>query len=60
MLSFRAKSRMEPLGSRGMDGKGRRLSEGEVSESNPVAKPRVSPRGPSTSLCFAQDDGRLR
>ena len=56
MVSFRAKSRMERLGSRDMDGEGRRLSEQEVSESNPFAKPRVSPRDPSTPLSTAQEN----
>src|SRR5262245_62768647 len=38
-LSFRAKSRMERLGKPRHGREGRRLSEREVSESNPAAKP---------------------
>jgi hypothetical protein len=37
MTSFQAKSRMEPLGKPRHGREGRRLSERDVSESNPVA-----------------------
>src|SRR5436853_409440 len=36
---------------------GRRLSEREVSESNPAERLKLTQRDPSTSLRFAQDDG---
>src|SRR5262245_43354958 len=55
-LSFRGKSRMERLGKPRHGRKGRRLSEREVSESNPVAMFRVTPRDSSTSLRSVQND----
>src|SRR5262249_56651353 len=55
-LSFRAKSRIERLGKPRHGREGRRLSERDVSESNPVALLRAVSRDPSTPLLFAQDD----
>jgi hypothetical protein len=57
-MSIRAKSRMERLGKPQHRREGRRLSEREVSGSNPVAQPSVVLRDPSTWLRFAQDDGQ--
>jgi hypothetical protein len=47
---------MKRLGKPRHGRQGRRLSEREVSESNPVTELSVASRDPSTSLCSAQDD----
>ena len=47
---------MERLGKPRHRREGRRLNEQAVSESNPAAKPKMTPRDPSTPVRFAQDD----
>jgi esterase/lipase superfamily enzyme len=49
---------MERPGSRDMDGEAARLSEREVSESNPVALPSVASRDSSTTLRSARNDSK--
>src|SRR5262249_50192378 len=55
-VSSRAEPRMERLGKPRPGREGRRLSEREVSESNPVEYFTAVPQDPSTPLRFGQDD----